>query len=176
VLYPDAGHAFLFQEGESFTYLVRTFLTGAPTPLNQSQIRQQYLVDYKTVTKAGTKYVSNLKSMTTSSSAQDLARIDVRYADAQGAFDDELLGYGASGKLGSNIQELVSANELIVRYVEAFSAQSGPKAKQWTTDVEKDGRVVLTDENALRHQLGLSPIVPKKTTTATSTTTTTIFY
>ena len=32
VLYPDAGHAFLFQEGAPFTFLIRTFLTAPPKP------------------------------------------------------------------------------------------------------------------------------------------------
>jgi pimeloyl-ACP methyl ester carboxylesterase len=32
VLYPDAGHAFLFQEGTRFTTLIESFLTAAPAP------------------------------------------------------------------------------------------------------------------------------------------------
>ena len=32
VLYPDAGHAFLFQEGAPFTFLIGTFLTAPPKP------------------------------------------------------------------------------------------------------------------------------------------------
>ena len=32
VLYPDAGHAFLFQEGTSFTSLIESFLGGAAKP------------------------------------------------------------------------------------------------------------------------------------------------
>jgi pimeloyl-ACP methyl ester carboxylesterase len=32
VLYPDAGHGFLFQEGTSFASLVESFLTGHPSP------------------------------------------------------------------------------------------------------------------------------------------------
>jgi pimeloyl-ACP methyl ester carboxylesterase len=178
-LYPDAGHAFLFQEGVSFTFPVRTFLAGVPPPLDLSQIREHYLADYQIVKSAGTTWVTNLKSLSKSSTAQDLARFDVRYADAQGAFDDELLAYGATGKLGTMVQGFVKANELIVRYVQAFSAQTGPQAKQWTTKIEKEEKVVLTAENALRHELGLSPIIPNKTTattTTTTTTTTTILY
>lgn len=32
VLYPDAGHAFLFQAGTPFTSLIESFLTGHPSP------------------------------------------------------------------------------------------------------------------------------------------------
>jgi pimeloyl-ACP methyl ester carboxylesterase len=173
MLYPDAGHAFLFQEGESFSFLVRTFLTGIPTALTQSQLRSQYMLDYKTVTKAGATWVKGLKALTSATSAEDLARLDVHYADAQGTFDDELLSYGATGKLGTTVRTLVQANELIVRYVLALSVQSGAEAKKWTIDVKKDSEVVLADENDLRHQLGLPPIVPAKATTTSSTTTST---
>ena len=31
VLYPDAGHAFLFQEGMPFASLIESFLTGHPS-------------------------------------------------------------------------------------------------------------------------------------------------
>ena len=170
VLYPNAGHAFLFQEGESFTYLVRTFLSGVPASLDLSQIRGRYLFDYKLSTAAGTKWVAGLKKLTTSSSAQELARLDLSFADAEGAFDDKLLGYGATGKLAAPVSALVSADELVVRGLLAFAVQSGPKAKEWATTIKKDAKVVLVAENVLRHQLGLSPI----TTTTTTTTTTTI--
>jgi pimeloyl-ACP methyl ester carboxylesterase len=172
MLYPNAGHAFLFQEGEAFSFLVRTFLAGVPTPLNQSQIRRYYLVDYKTVTEAGTKWVASLKSLSASTTAQDLARIDLRYADAQGAFDGELLSFGAKGALGASVHAFVGVNELVVRYVQAFSVQIGPEGKRWTAAIKKDGKVLLVDENVLRHELGLSPIVAP---TPTTTTTTTLF-
>lgn len=172
VLYPDAGHAFLFQEGVSFTFFVRNFVFGVPVALTTSQLRDQYLADYKTVTAAGTTWVAGLKALSRSSTAQELARLDVHYADAQGAFDDELLGYGAKGALGTTIHSLVKANELVVRYVEAFGAQSNKQAKKWATSIKKDGELVLSDENALRHQLGLAPIIPPTTTTTSSTTTT----
>ncbi len=172
VLYPNAGHAFLFQEGESFTFLVRTLLSGVPTSHDLSQIRQRYLVDYKLSTAAGTKWVAGLKKLTSKSSAQDLARLDLSFADAEGAFDDELLGYGATGKLAASVNALVSADELVVRGVLAFVVQIGPKAKEWASTIKKDGKVVLAAENELRHQFGLSPITTTTTTSTTTTTTT----
>ena len=158
VLYHDAGHA---------------FLAGVPTPLELSLIRQRYLVDYKMTTAAGTKWAADLKKLTTTSSAQDLARMDLSLADAESEFDDELLGYGATGSLGASIKALVSADEFVARDVLAFAVQSGPKAQKWTSTIKNDGKVELAAENVFRCQLGLSPITPPPTTTTTMTKTTT---
>jgi hypothetical protein len=174
VLYPDAGHAFLFQEGTPFTFLVRTFLAGAPPAIAPSQIRQRYLADQKASNSAGRRWTSGLKSLTDSSTAQDLARIDLRFADALGAFDDELLGYGATGTLGTSVSALVNADELVVRDVLALAVQSGSKAKAWTTTIGNDGKVVLALENALRRHFGLAPITTTTTTTTTTPTTPTL--
>jgi pimeloyl-ACP methyl ester carboxylesterase len=174
VLYPDAGHAFLFQEGESFFFRIRTFLSGVPTPLDRSQFRQHYLADYKLTNAAGTRWVAGLKKLTSKSSAQDLARLDLNLADAEGAFDDELLGCGTTGSLGTSVDKLVDADEYVVRDLLAFGVQSGPQAKQWTITIKSDGKVVLAAENLLRHQLGLAPIkAPTATTTTTTKATTT---
>jgi pimeloyl-ACP methyl ester carboxylesterase len=179
VFYPDAGHAFVFQEGESLIFKVRTFLSGSPTSLSPSQMRQDYVSEYKLVTAAGVTWVAGLKKLTSKSSAQDLGRLDLRLADAEGAFDDDLLGFGSTGSLGSSINTLVSSDELVVRDLLAFGVQSGTQATKWTTTIQDDGKVVLAAENVVRHQLGLSPIKapPATTTTApssnTSTTTTT---
>jgi pimeloyl-ACP methyl ester carboxylesterase len=172
VMYPDAGHAFLFQIGETFIFKVRVFLSGMPMPVTLSQLRQGYLANYKLSNAAGTAWVAGLKKLTSKSSAQDLARLDLRLADAEGTFDDELLGYGASGSLGKSVSAIVNADELVVRDLLAFGAQSGPQAKQWAATIKSDGNVVLAAEDSLRHQLGLAPIkVPTSTTTTTTTTT-----
>ena len=180
VLYPDAGHAFLFQEGESFFFRIRTFLSGVPVPLDRSQFRQHYLADYKLTNAAGTTWVAGLKKLTSKSSPQDLAHLDLGLADAEGAFDDELLNFGETGSLGTSVDNLVTADEFVVRDLLAFGVQSGPQAKQWAITIKRDGNVVLVGENVLRHQLGLSPItVPTTTTTTTTvkkTTTTTLKF
>jgi len=171
VLYPDAGHAFLFQEGESFAFEVRSFLDGAPKPINQSQIRTRYLAAYKKSVKSGAKWVAGLKSLTSASSAQELARIDVAEADSDSAFDDALLGYGATGTLGANIDAVSNADELIARDVLALGAQSAASTKKWTATIKDDGKVVVAAEDTLRRQLGLAPL-STTTTTVPSTTTT----
>jgi len=171
VMYPDAGHAFLFQEGEPFIFKVRTFLSAMPSPQNLAQARQRYVADYKLSNAAGTAWVAGLKKLTSKSKAQDLAQLDLRLADAEGTFEDEMLGLGATGSLGKSVTAVVSADELVVRDLLAFGVQSGPQAKQWATTIKNDGNVVLAAEDTLRHQLGLAPIkVP--TTTKTTTTTT----
>jgi pimeloyl-ACP methyl ester carboxylesterase len=170
VMYPDAGHAFVFQEGESFIYKIRTFLSGMPTPLDLAQIRQGYVADFKVSNAAGTTWVARLKKLTSKSSAQDLAQLDLSLADAEGAFEDELLGFGATGSLGKTISDVVSADDLVVRDLLAFGVQSGPQAKQWAITIKNDGNVVLAAEDELRHQLGLAPIKVPTTTTTTTTT------
>jgi len=37
------GHAFLFQEGAAFTFLVRSFLLGAPKPVSVKALRKDYV-------------------------------------------------------------------------------------------------------------------------------------
>ena len=53
VLYPDAGHAFLFQEGAPFTFLIGTFLTAPPKPLSLSRMRTQFLADQAQISGEG---------------------------------------------------------------------------------------------------------------------------
>jgi pimeloyl-ACP methyl ester carboxylesterase len=177
VMYPDAGHAFLFQEGEPFIFKVRMFLSGKPTPRDLTQDRQGYLADYQLSNAAGTAWVAGLKKLTSKSSAQDLAQLDLTLADAEGTFDDELLGFGATGSLGKSVSSVVSADELVVRDLLAFGVQSGPQAKLWATTIKSDGNVVLGAEDTLRHELGLAPIkVPTSTTTTTTRATTTTTF
>jgi pimeloyl-ACP methyl ester carboxylesterase len=170
VLYGGAGHAFLSQEGANFTFLVRAFLVGSPAALTLSQFRRDYLADYKTVTAAGYRWVSSLKTLTSSTSAQDLARIDLRVADAYGAFDDELLAFGASGALGQCVHALVDADVLVSRDFLALSDQTGQKVGSWTKTLTADGLTDLARQNALRRQLNLPPVTTTTTTTSTTTT------
>ena len=167
VLYPDAGHGFLFQEGANFIFLVRTFLVGSPTPMSVTQMRQSYLAGFKTEQSAGTKWETAIKSLTSKSPAQDLARIDVSLADAVGAFDDELLSFGATGSLGASVKALVNANERSVNDLLALGALSGAAAKNYKTTSAHDGKVAEALGNALRRQLNLPPYTPPTTTTTT---------
>jgi pimeloyl-ACP methyl ester carboxylesterase len=167
VLYPDAGHAFLFQEGADFTFLVRSFLLGTPASLSVKEMRQRYLAGFKTETLAGTKWETAAKSLTAKSTAQDLARIDVTLADVAGAFDEELLSFGATGSLGAALTASVNANERNVTDLLALGALSGAAAKAYKATSAHDGVVGETLSNALRRRLNLPPYTPPTTTTTT---------
>jgi pimeloyl-ACP methyl ester carboxylesterase len=167
VLYPDAGHGFLFQEGAEFTFLVRTFLVGTPTPLSVTQMRQRYLAGFRTELSAGSQWETAAKALTSKSTARDLARIDVSLADVAGAFDDELLSFGATGSLGAALSASVSANERNVNDLLALGALSGATAKNYKATSAHDGAVGLALSNALRRRLNLPPYTPPATTTTT---------
>jgi hypothetical protein len=64
----------------------------------------------------------------------------------------------------ASVRTFVNADELVARDVLALAAQSGLRAKVWTTTIESDGKVVLTLANALRRHLGLAPITSTTTT------------
>jgi pimeloyl-ACP methyl ester carboxylesterase len=166
VLYPDAGHAFLFQEGATFTFLVRTFLLGVPTPLSVAKIRQSYLTDYKVERSAGTRWVAKLKSLTSKSTPEDLARIDLSLGDAVGALDDELLSFGATSNLGAAVVAYVNAEERSLSDVLALGALSGSTAKTYKATSARDGLAGVTLGNALRRLLNL-PAISTTTTTTT---------
>jgi pimeloyl-ACP methyl ester carboxylesterase len=171
VFYSDAGHAFLFQEGAAFTFLVRTFLLGPPAPVSVAKMRKSYLVDYKKVTSAGKIWVSKLKLLTSTSPPRDIALLDVSLADVVGAFDDEMLNFGATGALGAAVKLSVNAEERSVRDLLALGSLSGSLAKSYTATATHDDAVALTLENALRRQFNL-PAVTTTTTNSTTTTTT----
>jgi pimeloyl-ACP methyl ester carboxylesterase len=167
VLYPDAGHGFLFQEGATFTFLVRTFLLGTPTPPSIKEMRQRYLAGFKTELSAGKVWEAAAKALTSKSTAQDLARIDVSLADVAGAFDEELLSFGATGSLGAALSASVNANERNVTDLLALGGLSGAAAKNYKATSAHDGAVGQTLSNALRRRLNLPPYTPPTTTTTT---------
>jgi pimeloyl-ACP methyl ester carboxylesterase len=168
VLYPVAGHAFLFQEGASFTFLVRTFLLGAPSPVNSSKLRQRYLADQKTVTSAGTLWLTGMKALSSKSSLRDVARIGLSLADTLGALDDDLLGGEENGALGASVSAFVTTDERNVSDVLAIAGQSGSVIKGFAATFTQDGHDALKLEDVLRRDLGLPPIAATTTTTSTT--------
>jgi pimeloyl-ACP methyl ester carboxylesterase len=167
VLYPDAGHAFLFQEGANFIFLVQTFLAGTPAPLSVTQMRQHYLTGFKKEETVAAKWETAIKSLTAKSSGEDLARIDVTLASTGEAFDDEMLGFGATGSLGATITASVNANERNITDLLALGALSGATATSYKKTSAHDGAVGEALNNALRKQLGLPPYTSPTTTTTT---------
>lgn len=168
VLFPDAGHGFLFQEGASFTFQVRTFLLGAPRPVNLVTLRERYLAGLKKATSAGTVWISKLKALSKKSTLHDVAKIDLSLADALGAFDDNLLGWETNGPLSSAVSAYVNADELGVSDVLAIGGQSAPPIKSLSETSARQGHVIEKRANKLRKGLGLPPIAATTTTTSTT--------
>jgi pimeloyl-ACP methyl ester carboxylesterase len=172
VLFPDAGHGFLFQEGASFTFLVRTFLLGAPKPLSVARLRGGYLAGQKQVTSVGTEWLKKLRALSKKSTVRDVAQIDLSLADALGGYDDNLLGWGTGGPFSSAVSAYVNAEELGVRDVLAIAGQSAPPIKGLSKTSTREGLVIAKLENVLRRDLGLRPLTTTTTTSTTSTTST----
>jgi pimeloyl-ACP methyl ester carboxylesterase len=168
VAFPDAGHGFLFQEGASFTFLVRAFLLGVPRSVSVTSLRDRYAVGLKKVTSVGTEWLSELKALSKKSTLRDVAKIDLSLSDALGAFDDNLLGWGTNGPLSSAVRAYVNAQELGVNEVLAIGGQSAPPIKNLSKTSAHQSQVIEKLENKLRRDLGLAPI--KATTTTTTTT------
>ncbi|MGD0852522.1 MAG: alpha/beta hydrolase [Acidimicrobiales bacterium] len=168
VLFPDAGHGFLFQEGVSFTYLVRTFLLGTPKPLNLKALRKHYEGGLTQVTSAGKVWLSKLKALTKKSTLRDIANIDLSLSDALGSFDQNLLTWGAGGPLNSATHAFVNAEEVGVNDVLAIGGQSDPSIKNLAKTSARQDRIIEKTENALRRDLGLPPLTETATTTTTT--------
>jgi hypothetical protein len=113
LIYPDAGHGFLFQEGTPFAATVESFLSGAARPASTARIRAEFLAGEAAVTAAGRTWISQLKGLSPqpassgvghvlspSPTAAEIDGIDQPFASALAALDDPLLSAGASGPAG----------------------------------------------------------------------------
>ncbi len=168
VLYPDAGHAFLFQEGTPFVNTVDSFLLGAARPLTVAAIRAEFAAGQARVTAAGTTWANRLKGlsphpdssgignvMSPSPTAAEVADIDGPFADAIGALDDELLSAGATGSVGQAITGFVAAHERLADDVLALGGLSASTAAAWTPTITRDGDAERAATAALQRALGL---------------------
>ncbi len=171
LLFPDAGHAFLFQEGMAFLRPVEVFLLGEGPALPLREVRARFVPDSATLAAAGVRWLRALGHLTKKSTQRELARIDLTYADATGTFEDQMLATHTSGALGRAIAAFVDRENLVVRDILALGAQSGSRASAWTLTIRRDGHRALVALNVVRHLLGLKPV----STQTTPTTTTTVF-
>ena len=154
VLYPDAGHAFLFQEGTPFVHTIESFLSGVGRPASTAAIRSAYLAGEAAVTAAGKSWGSQLKGLspqsassgiggviaTASPSPAQIAGIDEPFAAAMTDLDYQLLAANATGTVGIDVTAFVSADEKVADDVLALSALSGPIAQTWTATITSDSR------------------------------------
>jgi pimeloyl-ACP methyl ester carboxylesterase len=170
VIYPDAGHGFLFQEGTSFAVTVESFLSGAARPASTGTIRAEFLAGEASVAAAGQTWVSRLKGLSAGPGSSGVGRvlspsptaaqvdgIDQPFASAFAALDDQLLSAAATGPVGAATTTFVAADEKLAEDVLALPGLSGPAAKTWATTIKADSAAEQQAKAALRKALGLPP-------------------
>jgi pimeloyl-ACP methyl ester carboxylesterase len=157
-LYPDAGHAFLFQEGTPFTYTVQTFLSGSPASATTVAISSAFLAGQNAVTVAGTTLGASLKSIAASNpTAVRTSQADQSYALVVSGFDDQLLDFGATGTVGAAVNAFVNAEEKLLTDVLAAPELSSADSSDWTTRATADAAAAKSANNGLRKVIGLPP-------------------
>jgi pimeloyl-ACP methyl ester carboxylesterase len=164
-LYPDAGHAFLFQEGTPFTFAVQTFLSGPPAPAATATISSVFLAGDTALTMAATTLAANLKVVASSPTAVKVAQADQAYATVVSGFDDQLLNLGATGTAGASVNAFVNAEEKLITDVLAIS-ELPPNTPAWITRATADEAASKSANDALRKVLGLPP-APTQSPSAT---------
>ena len=170
VIYPDAGHGFLFQEGTPFASTVESFLSGAARPASPATIRAEFLAGEAAVTSAGTTWLSRLKGLSAQPASSGIGPalspgptaaqvdgIDQPFASALAALDSQLLSAGATGAVGDAITTFVTADEKVAEDILALPGLSGPTAKTWAATIKTDSNAEQTAKAALRKALGLPP-------------------
>jgi pimeloyl-ACP methyl ester carboxylesterase len=169
-LYPDAGHAFLFQEGAPFVATVESFLAGAAArPASAAAIRAEFLAGEATVRAAGKAWISQLKGLSPQSSSSGIGdvktasptavqvdAIDQPFASALAGLDARLLAAGATGTVGNAITAFVTADERLATDILALAGLSGSAATAWTPTIKADSAAEQRTEAALRTALGPS--------------------
>jgi pimeloyl-ACP methyl ester carboxylesterase len=156
-LYPEAGHAFLFQEGMPFVLLVDSFLIGSPTPLSLSKLRNEFLTQEARVGAAETTWHSELATLPVKPTSTQVAALDRPLASALTQLDYQLLSSGATGSVGAAISGFAAADEQFVDDVTALSVQTPSRLRSWTTTTETDAAAVKDAAASLRAALGLTP-------------------
>jgi len=170
LLYPDAGHGFLFQEGAPFALTVQSFLAGSPAPLSTAAIRSAFVSGEALVTAAGRTWAAKLKALgarptapalpgmaaPSSPSAAEVAAIGQPLADSMSSLDYQLLSAGATGAVGNAIATFVTANGRLVNDILALAGLSASTAKTWQPTITRDGAADQRAEAALRKDLGLA--------------------
>jgi hypothetical protein len=170
LIYPDAGHGFLFQEGTPFAVTVESFLSGPARPSSTAAIQAEFLAGEAAVTAAGKTWVSRLKGLSaqpassgvgtvlsSSPTAAQVDGIDQPFASAFAALDSQLLSAGATGTVGNAITAFAAADEKVAEDILALPGLSGPTAKTWAATIKADSNAEQTAKAALRKALRLPP-------------------
>jgi pimeloyl-ACP methyl ester carboxylesterase len=155
VLYPDAGHAFLFQEGATFAFLVESFLAGQPQALSVAAIRSELAAGEARINAAGTTWVEKLKKLPRDPTTTGVTDTGEPYVTALSNLDYQLLAAGATGKTGAAITTYVTASEHLSVDVLALGAQDKSTLAAWTTTIKAAATAEEQAAIALRKVLGL---------------------
>jgi len=157
VLYPDAGHAFLFQDPTTVAFAINSFLTGAPQPTSPSVMRTRFRASEARVYTAGKTWDSQLKALHSAATSAQVATIAQPYATALTQLEEQLLSFGTTGRLKDEITNLVDTDENLTDDVLALSVTTGSNLPTWEATIKRDANTGQTAEGALRHALGLPP-------------------
>jgi pimeloyl-ACP methyl ester carboxylesterase len=174
LLYPDAGHAFLFQEGVPFIARVETFLSGPPRAEPLAVLRSNFRADQARDLAAGLTWARGLAALAkdtrhiSSQVAQArAAALDASYVSTLAAIDDGLLGAGAGGRLGATVVRLVAADQLVIEDVAALTELAGAQRTTWGPTIKRNGLADEAASKSLDNDLHLP--VPTGTTGGTGT-------
>ncbi|HEX4090189.1 MAG TPA: alpha/beta fold hydrolase [Trebonia sp.] len=175
VLYPDAGHAFLFQEGTPFAVTVESFLAGpaagpSSRPASTATIRAEFTAGEAAIIAAGTTWANKLKGLSAQPASSGIGKVDAAtptaaevigidqpFASALGDLDQQLLRADATGAVGAAITTFVAADDRLATDVLALGGLSASTGAAWKPTITRDGDAERAAAAALRKDLGLLP-------------------
>jgi pimeloyl-ACP methyl ester carboxylesterase len=162
LLYPDAGHAFLFQEGIPFLARVETFLSGPPRPVPLALLRSGFRADQARELAAGLKWLHGIAALGKDarhiSGAVAQARavaLDAPYVSTLATIDDGLLDADARGSLGAAVLRLVDADQLVIEDVAALADLAGAQRTSWGPTIKRNGLAEEAASKTLDNDLRL---------------------
>jgi pimeloyl-ACP methyl ester carboxylesterase len=162
LLYPDAGHAFLFQEGAPFLARVETFLSGPPRAAPLAVLRSGFRADQARELTAGLAWVHGIAALGKDarhiSGAVAQARavaLDAPYVSTLATIDDGLLDADARGSLGAAVLRLVDADQLVIEDVAALSDLAGAQRTSWGPTTKRNGLAAQAASKTLDRDLRL---------------------
>jgi pimeloyl-ACP methyl ester carboxylesterase len=162
LLYPDAGHAFLFQEGAPFLARVETFLSGPPRAAPLAALRRGFRTDQARELTAGLAWVHGIAALGKDarhiSGAVAQARavaLDAPYVSTLATIDDGLLDADARGSLGAAVLRLVDADQLVIEDVAALSDLAGAQRTSWGPTIKRNGLTAQAASKTLDRDLRL---------------------
>jgi pimeloyl-ACP methyl ester carboxylesterase len=155
LLYADAGHGFLFQEGTPFAVEVGDFLAGPPAPVGGTRLRQVFLADESRVTSVARTWAASVRAVNAkTATTPEVAVIDLPYVTAIDRLDDDLLTSGASGSLQAAVARFVQADETVAADIGGLALQPPAALPRWEARTMADAAVVQRAAAALRAALG----------------------